>query len=314
MKKNGFTLVELLGVIVILIVIFLVIYPATRVIINRSETTVYQTQVNKMLKATYDYSLNNLSILPTKNEKNYITLSELIYNGYLDPLKNPNTNDFFPDDSIISIENVGNKYRNRDKYAIKYGDYLYKAEFDEMDTADYLNNKPRIVIENVVETSKGYTIILNQGDVYTENNIIVYKNETSSEDITNNTKIIKNIFFNNEIVNSVDTSKIGIYSVKYVAVSRDITGKVYSSSEVLKITISDTLAPTLTIPTNNTISTTDTTFDIMAGVSCTDNSGKCDVTYTGIINFGVIGTYTLEYKATDSSGNVTTQKRIITVE
>ncbi len=99
-----------------------------------------------------------------------------------------------------------------------------------------------------------------------------------------------------------------------MAVSRDITGKVYSSSEVLKITISDTLAPTLTIPTNNTISTTDTTFDIMAGVSCTDNSGKCDVTYTGIINFGVIGTYTLEYKATDSSGNVTTQKRIITVE
>ena len=52
MNNKGFTLVELLGVIVILIVIFLVIFPATRVLIERSEKTVYQTQINKILKYT----------------------------------------------------------------------------------------------------------------------------------------------------------------------------------------------------------------------------------------------------------------------
>ena len=313
MNNKGFTLVELLGVIVILVVIFLVIFPATKLIINRSETTIYQTQINKMLKASYDYSLNNLSILPYKNEKSYITLAELIYNGYIDPIKNPNTDDFFPEDSIISIENVGNKYRNRDKSALKYGDYLYKAEFDEMDSADYLYNKPRIVINDVAETSMGYSIILNQGDIYTENNITVYENDTSDVDITSDVRIVKNIFFNDDLVDSVDTTKIGIYTVKYVAI-KELNDKVYSSSVDLKITITDTVAPELTIPGNVTISISDTTFDILAGVSCTDNSGDCTITYTGLINFGISGTNVIEYSASDASGNVSTKRRTITIE
>lgn len=312
MNNKGFTLVELLGVIVILIVIFLVIFPATRVLIERSEKTVYQTQINKILKASYDYSLNNLSVLPTKNEKSYITLAELIYNGYIDPIKDPNTDDYFPDDIIISIENVGNKYRNREKNAIRYGDYLFKTEFDEMNTDEYLQNKPKIVIQDIEKTSKGYTTILNQGDVFVDATPIVYDN--SDNVITDEVRIITNIFFDDEMVNSVDTTKIGIYTIRFVAIYTDSDDKVYSASEVWNVVISDLEPPVITLPNNNTISMSDTTFDIMDGVSCEDNSGDCTVTYDGVINFGVQGTNTLEYKATDKSGNVATRTRVITVE
>ena len=312
MNNKGFTLVELLGVIVILIVIFLVIFPATRVLIDRSEKTVYQTQINKILKASYDYSLNNLSILPTKNEKSYITLAELIYNGYVDPLVNPNTDKYFADDSIISIENVGNKYRNRDKYAIRYGDYLYRAEFDSMDTEEYVQNKPKIVIQGIEKTSNGYTTILNQGDVFIDNTPVIYN--SADEDITDNVKIIRNIFFNDYIVNSVDTTKIGIYSIRFVAIYTNPDDLVYSSSEVWNVVITDIEPPVITIPNTNTLSVTDTTFDIMGEVTCEDNSGDCTITYTGSINFGVQGTNTIEYRATDDSGNVATRTRVITVE
>lgn len=312
MNNKGFTLVELLGVIVILIVIFLIIFPATRVLIERSENTVYQTQVNKILKASYDYSLNNLSILPTKNEKSYITLAELIYNGYIDPLIDPNTDKYFEDDSIISIENVGNKYRNRDKYAMRYGDYLFKAEFDSINTDEYVENKPKIVVQGIEKTSKGYTTILNQGDVFVDTTPIVYNN--SDEDITDSVRIIKNIFFNDSIVNSVDTTKIGIYSVRFVAIYTDPDNVVYSASEVWNVVITDIEPPVITLPENATISMSDKTFDIMGGVTCTDNSGDCTITYSGTISFGIQGTYPIEYRATDTSGNVSTQTRIITVE
>ena len=312
MNNKGFTLIELLGVIVILIVIFLVIYPATRVLIERSEKTVYQTQINKILKASYDYSLNNLSVLPTKNEKSYITLAELIYNGYVDPLKNPNTDDYFPDDGIISIENVGNKYRNREKDAIRYGDYLFKVEFDDINTDEYVQNKPKIVIQDIEKTSKGYTTILNQGDVFVETTPIVY--DSNDVDITNSVRIITNIFFDDEIVTSVDTSKIGIYTIRFVAIYTDTNKKVYSSSEVWNVVIADIEPPEIVIPGNETLSITDTTFDIMNGVSCVDNGGDCTVTYDGILNFGIQGTYTIEYKATDKSGNVATATRVITIQ
>ena len=52
----------------------------------------------------------------------------------------------------------------------------------------------------------------------------------------------------------------------------------------------------------------------MSNVSCEDNSGKCNIEVSGSINYGVVGKYIIEYKATDPSGNTTTQKRVITIK
>ena len=312
MKKNGFTLVEILGVFIILIVIFLLVFPATKLIINKSETTVYQTQINKILKASYDYSLNNLSILPSKGEKNYLTLAELIAGGYIDAMVNPKTDEYFSDDSLISVENVGSKYKNTSKNAIKYGDYLYKVEFDEMDSTDYIENKPKIVIPGIEKTSKGYTTIVNQDGVFNYVEPEIY----TAQDvlIVSGARVIKNIFLNGELVDEIDTSVVGIYNIKLVAIYA-IDDKVYSSVETWNVVITDIEPPTITLPEgNNTISTTATMFDILDGVSCHDNSGICSLSYTGVINFGIAGTNIIEYKAIDESGNVATATRVITVE
>ena len=52
----------------------------------------------------------------------------------------------------------------------------------------------------------------------------------------------------------------------------------------------------------------------MNNVTCSDNSGYCDIEFSGEIDFGVIGKYIITYTAKDPSGNTTTKKRVITIE
>ena len=127
-----------------------------------------------------------------------------------------------------------------------------------------------------------------------------------------NARVTKNILFNDSIVDSVDTSKIGIYKINYVALYEN-NNKTYANILVWNVIITDTEAPTIILPSNNTIASTEITYDLMAGVSCIDNSGKCDISYVGTITYGTIGTYVIEYTAKDATGNSKTERRIITI-
>ena len=308
--NKGFTLVELLGVIAVLILIFMLAIPAVNKVVNNSENTIYDVQINKILNSAYDYSLKNLSILPNKYQKNYITLSDLIYSGIIDPVENPITNELFPDDYLISIENVGTKYRNRDKYAKKNGNYLYKIEVEEMEEDDYILNKPQIYLEGLDRNNNSYTTRINQEGVFTLIDPTIYdKNGDEIEDA----RVTQNILFDGDVVDSVDTSKIGIYKINIVA-TYEVNDKTYANALTWNVIIVDTEAPTITIPNNNTITTSTKTFDLMNGVKCIDNSGKCDITYSGTINYGIRGTYVIEYSAVDDAGNTSTSRRIITIE
>lgn len=308
--NKGFTLVELLGVIAVLIIIFMLTVPAVNKIVNNSENTIYDLQINKILDATYDYSLKNLSILPNKYQKNYITLSELIYNGFIDPVKNPITSELFSEDYLISISNVGNKYKNRDKFAKKSGNYLYKIEVEEMEDDNYIDNKPQIYLEGLDRNNNSYTTRLNQEEVFVDIEPTIY--DKNGLEI-GNAKIVKNILFNDELVDSVDTSKIGIYKINYVALYEN-SNKTYANTLTWNVIIVDTESPTIVLPSNNTITISTSTLDLMEGVSCIDNSGKCSINYTGTINYGITGVYTITYTATDTTGNRTTRQRIITIE
>ena len=57
-----------------------------------------------------------------------------------------------------------------------------------------------------------------------------------------------------------------------------------------------------------------TNYDLLENVSCSDNSGKCEIKVVGDINFGVAGKNIIEYRATDPTGNTTIIKRVITIE
>ena len=144
MKEQGFTLVELLGVLIILAVIFMIITPTVSNIITESKETIYQKQINTILTAAYDFSLKNISYLPDEGTT-YITVGELKYEGLIDiNITNPNTNEVFPDNLVISIEKKSEENNAEDPYMIE-GNYLYTLKLSKLN--DTLNN-PKIILKN----------------------------------------------------------------------------------------------------------------------------------------------------------------------
>lgn len=305
MKKNGFTLIEILGVITLLAIIFTITTVVVTKIVANGRNTTYQKQINDILNAAYDWSLSHVNKLPMENRKTYITLNELKKEGLISAnLTDPKTQKKFSDDLVISISNVGGNYKYNDPNSKQGGDYLYRVETDLMNSKDYDYFRPKIILEGT--GSETYTSKYNLGSDYTYPSYSA--KDSDGLDITDS--IVITTVLNNTMVEGVDTSKVGIYYVIYTVVD----SKGYSASIIRNIIIADEEAPTLTLPDNETISTSITSYDLMKGVVCTDNSNTCKVTTSGTIKFGTIGKYVIKYTAKDESGNTTTKKRVITVQ
>ena len=306
MKNKGFTLVELLAVMSILVILLIIIFPTVSSIINSGKETIYDTQINKILNAAYDYTLEKTNILPNYNETNYIILSELKSGGYIEgSVIDPKTKKDFGNDLVISVKNIkGNNINKKLKASSIKGNYLYKVELDFMKTSDFKNNKPTIIIEGYEEETRIYN--LNIGEKFIEPNYTAISN--TNNDITK--KIVKSIVYRSNLVDSIDEYNAGIYYINYCVV--DING--YSNCEVLNVIVTDSEAPTLNVPENETISTSVTSFNLMNGVECIDNSGKCTIQTKGEIEFGKVGSYIIYYHAKDPSGNTKTEGRVITIE
>lgn len=302
--SKGFTLVELLAVFIILGVLIALVFPTVNTILKESKETISSAQQTNILNSTYDYTLKNVKELPEQDEINYITLNELKKEGFIDSdIKDIDTREKYPDHLVISIKNVGTKYENKNKKAVIHGSYLYTIEEDILRRNDYETKKPIITVNNY-ESSLTKTINLN--GKYEEP--VFSASSSTGEDLTDN--VIKNIIYNSKNSSKVNTRKAGIYYINYTVVDNEG----YSSLVTLNIIVSDTELPDLTIPDNITISLSDTSFDLMDGVTCTDNSNECDITIEGEIKFGIPDKYTIEYIAKDPSGNTVTDRRIITVE
>lgn len=302
MDKKGFTLVELLGVIVIISVIIGLVFPSVTNTIRKTKETIRDIQINRILDATYDFTLKNISSIPNEGTVKYITLNQLKKENLIDnDIKNSISNEEYPNDLVISIKN---KTRKTDKYSKINGNYLYAVEFDFMNSDEYDENRPQIVFDEY-EVSP-IVINLNIGDKY----LPLKYSATSTNGVDLSNEVIEHITFNSKTANVVDTSKVGIYHIYYSVVD----DKGYSNVETVSVIISDSEKPVLTIPDNQTISKSLTTYDLMDGVSCIDNSGVCDIRINGDIQYGISGKYIIEYVASDSSGNTTILKRVITIQ
>lgn len=301
MNKKGFTLVELLAVILILAVILTIIISSVSITLRKSKNTIYDIQMNDILKSTYDYSLKNIKLLPDDNKKTYITLNELKKTGFIEnDLKDPKTNKIISNDLVISIENVGTQYTNKEKNSLLNGNYLYKIEEKGADST-----------KNPIISFEGYekAPILLSVDLGSKYNELKYSAKANdNKDITN--KVIKNIIYNENNIDKINTSKVGIYYINYCVV--DDNG--YSACKEVSVVVKDEELPTLTIPENVTISTSKTSYDLEVGASCTDNSNSCKIEVEEDIVYGTAGKYIVVYKASDPSGNTIVKKRVITIE
>lgn len=111
MKKNGFTLIEVLGVMIVLTLLALLITPVISKTIKDNKQKLYNIQIKKIETAAKDYSLKNKEVLPEEGRTTKITLGEIKRSGLLtDEVRNPITKELFSDDLLIEISYSNNQY------------------------------------------------------------------------------------------------------------------------------------------------------------------------------------------------------------
>lgn len=121
MKRRGFTLVELLGVIIILGLLALVTIPTISDSLSKYKKKLCNTQIEYMIAAAKNWGADHIYQLPDEGETVKITLSELIKQGYMEgdqkasqeedryKVKNPRSQKYFDPDPTITITKTGKK-------------------------------------------------------------------------------------------------------------------------------------------------------------------------------------------------------------
>lgn len=111
MKKKGFTLAELLGVIVILGMIAVLVIPVVDKNLKQSKQDLYNMQIESIEKASKNWVASHMMEIPEGDTEFTIHLSDLKAEGLIDKdIKNPVTKKQFPDTMEIRVTITGNQY------------------------------------------------------------------------------------------------------------------------------------------------------------------------------------------------------------
>lgn len=275
---RGFTLIEMIGAVVILSIIILIAVPAVINTVNNAKEKAYLEQIKTIEEAARIWGGENIDLLPEEGKSITIFLGglkteNLIKESYI----NQKTDKEFPNDLAIVI-------------TLKNNNYEYKVIEDSGVGVEYFNNFPFFVLngefEETIEVGSEY-------DPHPK-----YSSEFYTTTILENDIEMPNVL----------TNFITEYEVRYSIQSiREVVIKKI-------INVVDTTPPVLNLQNITKIGISEASnFDYMQFVTATDNSSDTvNVTYTGTIST-TPGNYNLVYTATDSSGNITVKNRTIIV-
>ena len=102
MKKNGFTLIEILGVITLLALLSVVVLMVTDNSLKKSKKTLSDAQISNIKSAASMWRNDNIEMIPDDGYYT-LTLGELIDNGYISDVIDPNTNHSFNRNLIVKV-------------------------------------------------------------------------------------------------------------------------------------------------------------------------------------------------------------------
>lgn len=283
--KKGFTLIEMMAVIIILGIITLIAVPLVEKALSDIRQDAYKTQIENIRKGARQWGANHFYELPDNDGGTIsVNLETLKLAGYVEKvLVNPKTNEEFPNDMLVTILN--------DK-----GNYVYIVDGDE---GEQLNPYTPTI------TLLGDALIyVNLNASYTEPGIVAKTSE--GVNITDYTTVIQK---DGIVVGSIDSSGLYNYTITYTASHNGLTAKA-----IRNVIIKDNVPPNLVIPVDSTITTNIKTFDLMEGVYATDNSGELVIiTSNTTLTLGIPGKYITTYTAKDKTGNTTIKERTITI-
>ena len=285
--QKGFTLVEMLAVIIILTIVATITFPIVSQSIEKNREKLYYAQLDEIKLNAEKWAYSNLDLLPTvEDEMITITLQNLKEGGFVAlDIRDPRNDKLLPNDLKITI-------------TFKNNNYVIEVLSDS-GTIDSVFEKgaPTIILNgNVVE----YVEI---NSTYIEKGAIA---KNSSGDLLGDTSII---YQKNGIeVGGIDTSDIATYTVTY-----SVSDSEYRSTIIRTVIVRDTTPPVISLPNNNRLTSSElASFDLLAGVVVTDNSNQEISIETRGYDF-LPTDKIIEYKACDIYGNCTTQRRLIKV-
>lgn len=112
MKRNAFTLIELLSAMVIIGILSLVAIPSVTKAIKTNRNTLYNVQIEDVINAAKNWATDNIVLLPDNDDDldATVTYGTLKAGGYIDDvIKNPKDySKCLTDTSIITISKVDN--------------------------------------------------------------------------------------------------------------------------------------------------------------------------------------------------------------
>ena len=109
-KKNAFTLVELLAVIVILGLLAAVAVPSIIGPLKNSKQDLYEFQIKNIKEAAKSWAAENVFSLPSEGETKIIYLKNL--GSFIDTeIKNPLTNELFGQCLEVAVEKISGQDR-----------------------------------------------------------------------------------------------------------------------------------------------------------------------------------------------------------
>lgn len=192
--KKGFTLVELLAVIVVLAIISLIIFPIITGQIGSSKKDLYEVQVNNIVKAAKDMVLDNPSLL----DENHI-ITTLISVSDLKSTTNDSGVSYLEDEEI----------KNPMTGEVMNGTVIIKYDDNQKGYTYEYQEKSKDELSSLIVTPAAKTVIANQA--------IIYTNEQQSglfEDVANNEYVFRGEDPNNFI-------KIGTSLWRIISIDKD---------------------------------------------------------------------------------------------
>lgn len=300
MKKNAFTLVEMLTVVVILVTLGLVAIFSITGIAKKSTNELYEMQREAVIDAARIYAIERGSELANNNQ---ITLCDLKKRNLIDEeFINPKTEERFDDSLIIEI------VKNNETAE-------YEINFDGITQMTGYNCALKGISVKLHGNSPYY---MNYGDEYVEPGIEVSKENSSGQmEIysPSNYVVVKSGSFAENAI------KLGSYDLIYTVTDTETN---FTTSVTRKIVVKDNVAPTITLTPNQN------QFVVLEGTSferptcfVTDNVDGQDledgiVRNAPICNIGgtfsdtnTPGTYEIVYTTKDSGNNTNT--KVVTV-
>ena len=278
-NKSGFTLVEMIAVLVLLVALFLVAFPPVLKVLNDTTIKLSESETVIIKDATLDY-LNNNNTYEQKTGDSYcINVETLLNDAYLDEKSIPNT----AHNSIVNVNINDEILMDISNTCIKESK---KVKFE-------------LLGDKIIELERGNTLT-DPG---------VKATDKAGNDVTDQVEI-KYYDFEMFELSSILTTYPGIYTIEYILIIDDIK---YVIERNVKIIVGEN--PIITHSGDLVISKSEKTYNILEGVSAVDYEGNSlEIIVKTNLALGIPGNYYIEYTAIDKNKNKTIILRNIEVE